>query len=84
MLKSFDDVSPVHINTGLNGSLGLCMEWSNSRELLAVAGTTQTAVQQLDAQGQPIYDNVLKFFTETGSLLYTAKIPNNNVSSIEI
>lgn len=38
-MKSFDDLAPTPINTELNGSLGFQMEWSNSRELLAVAGT---------------------------------------------
>lgn len=78
LLKSFDDVSPAHINTGLNGALGMVMEWSNSRELLAVAGTTQNSTNLLDAQGAPIYENLLKFYTETGALLYTARIPNSS------
>lgn len=39
LMKSFDDLAPMPINTELNGSLGFQMEWSNSRELLAVAGT---------------------------------------------
>lgn len=82
LLKSFDDVSPCHINTNLNGSMGFLMEWSNSRELLAVAGT---AVEDghshtLDTNGAILYNNLLKFYTETGMLLYTAKIPNNTVN----
>uniref|UniRef100_A0A336MJ24 CSON000520 protein n=1 Tax=Culicoides sonorensis TaxID=179676 RepID=A0A336MJ24_CULSO len=80
LLKSFDDVSPCHINTHLNGAMGFLMEWSNSRELLAVAGT---AVEDghshtLDPNGAILYNNLLKFYTETGMLLYTAKIPNIN------
>lgn len=39
LMRSYDDLAPVHINTELNGELGFHMEWSNSRELLAVAGT---------------------------------------------
>lgn len=77
LLKSFDDVSPAHINTEMNGSVGLVMEWSNSRELLAVAGSSQESLNNLDAQGNPIYENLLKFYTESGSLLYTARIPNS-------
>lgn len=80
LLKSFDDVSPAHINTGFNGTLGLVMEWSNSRELLAVAGSSQASPLTIDGQTTPIYENLLKFYTETGSPLYTARIPNNNVN----
>lgn len=52
------------------------MEWSNSRELLAVAGTIQTAIPKFDGQGQLIHENVLKFYTEQGTLLYSTRIPN--------
>ena len=76
LLKSFDDVSPSHINTGLDGSLGMVMEWSNSRELLAVAGTSQKTVNLNDPLNGIVYENILKFYTETGSLLYQAHIPN--------
>jgi tubby-related protein 4 len=69
-------VSPIHINTGMNGLLGFAMEWSNSRELLAVAGTEQ------DSLGLPNHRNLLKFYTETGALLYTILIPNNTVSRV--
>ncbi|XP_013097391.2 tubby-related protein 4 isoform X2 [Stomoxys calcitrans] len=79
LLKSFDDVSPSHINTGLDGALGMVMEWSNSRELLAVAGTSQKAAAISDvANGGVVYNNLLKFYTETGALLYQANIPNSN------
>lgn len=75
LLKSFDDVSPIQINTGLSGT-ALVMEWSNSRELLAVAGTEQSVIPQYDAQGQLLHDNLLKFYTEHGNLLYSTRIPN--------
>lgn len=78
LLKSYDDVSPIHINTGMNGSLGMAIEWSNSRELLAVAGTSQQSTIQTDALGAPVHLNLLKFYTESGMLLYTIKIPNSN------
>lgn len=80
LLKSFDDVSPAQINTGFNGALGLVMEWSNSRELLAVAGSTQASPISVDGQANSIYENLLKFYTETGSPLYTARIPCSSVS----
>lgn len=80
LLKSFDDVSPCHIHTGMNGALGFVMEWSNSRELLAVAGSELVPGSQMtDASGIPVYNNILKFYTESGNLLYTAKIPCNAV-----
>jgi tubby-related protein 4 len=60
----------------MNGLLGFAMEWSNSRELLAVAGTEQ------DSLGLPNHRNLLKFYTETGALLYTILIPNNTVSRV--
>ncbi|XP_058974169.1 tubby-related protein 4 isoform X2 [Musca domestica] len=80
LLKSFDDVSPSHINTGLDGALGMVMEWSNSRELLAVAGTSQKATSLAENANSPgvVYNNLLKFYTETGALLYQAHIPNSN------
>ncbi|KQS52168.1 tubby-related protein 4 isoform X1 [Drosophila erecta] len=78
LLKSFDDVSPAHINTCLNGALGMVMEWSNSRELLAVAGTLRTGVDgtKTEDMGTPSsYTNLVKFYTETGTCLYQAHIP---------
>ena len=79
LLKSFDDLSPCHINTGLNE--GFCMEWSNSRELLAVAGSEATAESKNFKKdtGQQL-NNLLKFYTETGQILYTACIPNTTVT----
>ncbi|XP_030371459.1 tubby-related protein 4 isoform X2 [Scaptodrosophila lebanonensis] len=77
LLKSFDDVSPAHINTYLNGALGMVMEWSNSRELLAVAGTLRMGMDgKLEELGTPTsYNNLVKFYTETGNCLYQAHIP---------
>lgn len=88
LLKSFDDVSPAHINTCLNGALGMVMEWSNSRELLAVAGTLRTGNgAQLGADGKlddltmnSCYNNLVKFYTETGTCLYQAHIPCSNAT----
>ncbi|KAH8359392.1 hypothetical protein KR093_006402 [Drosophila rubida] len=82
LLKSFDDVSPAHINTCLNGALGMVMEWSNSRELLAVAGTLRSSTglgmesSKLEDLATPsCYNNLVKFYTETGTCLYQAHIP---------
>lgn len=56
------------------------MEWSNSRELLAVAGTSSSSASLLDPQGAPVFENLLKFYTETGALLYTAHIPTSTAA----
>ncbi|XP_053679881.1 uncharacterized protein LOC128730826 [Anopheles nili] len=77
LLKSYDDITPSQIHTGMNGELGIVMEWSNSRELLAVAGTEQGNPHVTDIHGATVYNNLLKFYTESGNLLYTAKIPNS-------
>ncbi|KAK6644879.1 hypothetical protein RUM43_001155 [Polyplax serrata] len=65
LMKSYDDVSPIQFNTGLGGPL--CMEWSNSRQLLAVAGVAN----HTDTD----YVNMLKCYTDTGELLYSTLIP---------
>ncbi|XP_029045997.2 tubby-related protein 4 isoform X2 [Osmia bicornis bicornis] len=70
MLRSFDDVSPITIRTNLKAPLHA--EWSNSRKLLAIAGTKETD----GSQGTPHeYTNLLKFYSVTGSLVYTTAIP---------
>ncbi|KAK4881757.1 hypothetical protein RN001_005076 [Aquatica leii] len=70
LLKTFDDVSPVHVDTGLQGPL--CMEWSNSREILAVAGICKnTSIVNL----QPEVINMLKFYNDKGTLLYGVIVP---------
>ncbi|XP_065157331.1 LOW QUALITY PROTEIN: tubby-related protein 4-like [Atheta coriaria] len=84
LLKTFDDVSPIQMDTKLQGPV--CMEWSNSRELLAVAGVTlgsksspnqnQNANQgQGQTQPNQEYANMLKFYNEKGILLYCISIP---------
>ncbi|KAL1506150.1 hypothetical protein ABEB36_005566 [Hypothenemus hampei] len=73
LLSTFDDVAPIHINTELQGPL--CMEWSNSREILAVAGI---AVKSPILGAQVEYDNILKFYTDKGILLYQTRIPDTH------
>ncbi|XP_076257679.1 WD40 superfamily protein Tusp isoform X2 [Rhynchophorus ferrugineus] len=73
LLTTFDDVAPIQINTGLQGPL--CMEWSNSRELLAVAGIT---VKSPTLGPQMEYTNMLKFYTDKGILLYQTQIPDTH------
>lgn len=81
LLKSFDDLSPSYINTGL--CEGFCMEWSNSRELLAVAGAENDG-KSFKKESGSIYNNFMKFYTESGQILYTAKIPNTVVSLLDL
>lgn len=70
LLKTFDDVSPIQVDTGLQGPV--CMEWSNSRELLAVAGIS---MENRASGPQTDYMNMLKFYNERGSLIYSVPIP---------
>ncbi|XP_034945236.1 tubby-related protein 4 [Chelonus insularis] len=70
MLHSFDDVSPITIKTGLKAPL--YAEWSNSKKLLAIAGTKETDGVQINTQE---YSNLLKFYSDCGSLVYTTPIP---------
>jgi len=75
LLKHYDDLSPIQIQTHLLPPV--MMEWSNSGELLAVAGVaaTNTSPGQL-----PQYHNVLKFYSDSGKLLYSVTIPCRQVS----
>jgi len=56
----------------------MVMEWSNSRELLAVAGTLRTGLDGTKPEELGLtstYTNLVKFYTETGTCLYQAHIP---------
>ncbi|KAM3960985.1 LOW QUALITY PROTEIN: WD40 superfamily protein Tusp [Aphomia sociella] len=72
LLRGHDDVSPVRILTGLRGNT-LAMEWANSRELLAVAGTLVPEVDEMP--DLPPFKNVVKFYSDAGVLIYTVPIP---------
>ncbi|XP_063619222.1 tubby-related protein 4 [Cydia splendana] len=72
LLRGHDDVSPARMRTGMRGTT-LAMEWANSRELLAVAGTLlPEGSEPADA---PPFKNVVKFYSDTGVLIYTVPIP---------
>ncbi|KAH0945450.1 hypothetical protein HN011_001125 [Eciton burchellii] len=71
MLRSFDDVSPITIRSNLRPPLHA--EWSNSRKLLAIAGTKESEAPQSGAPHE--YTNLLKFYSVNGSLVYTTEIP---------
>ncbi|XP_045535008.1 tubby-related protein 4 [Papilio machaon] len=72
LLHGHDDVSPVRVATGLRGNT-LAMEWANSRELLAVAGTLNA--ESNEPADEPPFKNVVKFYSDTGALIYTVPIP---------
>ncbi|XP_043486232.1 tubby-related protein 4 isoform X1 [Polistes fuscatus] len=71
MLRSFDDVSPITIFTNLKTPLHA--EWSNSRKLLAIAGTKES--DSLVQNNFQEYTNLLKFYSVNGTLVYTTAIP---------
>lgn len=75
LLSTFDDVTPIHIKTGLHGPL--CMEWNNSRELLAVAGITEESPTL-----RPLmeYTNMLQLYSYKGILLHQVLIPYTQVN----
>lgn len=84
LLKAYDDVTPIQINTEMSGALGLTMEWSNSKELLAVAGSRHKCPLPAETPNTPFFLNLVKFYNESGVLLYSAQIPNttNTVSAM--
>lgn len=73
MLRSFDDVSPITIRSNLKPPLHA--EWSNSRKLLAIAGTKESS----DQGNSQEYTNLLKFYSVNGILVYTTEIPYTQV-----
>lgn len=73
LMRSFDDLSPVTIHTGLRPPLHA--EWSNSRKVLAVAGSKD---QEHYYQAND-YINLLKFYSDVGTLIYTIVIPYTQV-----
>jgi len=73
MLRSFDDVSPITIRSNLKPPLHA--EWSNSRKLLAIAGTKESSDQGSSQE----YTNLLKFYSVNGTLVYTTEIPYTQV-----
>ncbi|CAG9559846.1 unnamed protein product [Danaus chrysippus] len=72
LLRGHDDVSPIRIHTGVRGNT-LAMEWANSRELLAVAGTL--VAEPNEPEDEPPFKNIVKFYADTGALIYTVPVP---------
>ncbi|XP_044002628.1 tubby-related protein 4 [Aphidius gifuensis] len=70
MLRSYDDISPITIKTGLRAPL--YAEWSNSRKLLAIAGSKEIN----STNGNTCeYKNRIKFYSDTGTLIYRTELP---------
>lgn len=65
VMKNYDDISPTIINTGLKD---IKVEWSNSGEVLAVAGITSESTEG-DCR------NRIHFYTDAGMLRFVASIP---------
>ncbi|KAL3204712.1 hypothetical protein MRX96_011690 [Rhipicephalus microplus] len=65
VMKNYDDISPTIINTGLKD---IKVEWSNSGEVLAVAGV---ASESTDGDCR----NRIHFYTDAGLLRFVASIP---------
>lgn len=65
VMKNYDDISPTIINTGLKD---IKVEWSNSGEMLAVAGVTSESSEG-DCR------NKIHFYTDAGLLRFVAAIP---------
>jgi hypothetical protein len=70
LLSSYDDVSPQLLHTGFHG---MRAEWSNSGELLAVAGRV------IESSTSPLsqYVNRVKFFSHQGAPVSTVTIPGH-------
>ncbi|XP_065293855.1 tubby-related protein 4 [Dermacentor albipictus] len=65
VMKNYDDISPTIINTGLKD---IKVEWSNSGEVLAVAGVDS---ESTDGDCR----NRIHFYTDAGLLRFVAAIP---------
>ncbi|XP_023218060.1 tubby-related protein 4-like [Centruroides sculpturatus] len=67
LMKTYDDISPAVIITGLKD---IKMEWSNSGEFLAVAGLAE------NSSGEE-YVNRIHFYTESGVLCFVVPVPHS-------
>jgi len=70
LLQSYDDVSPVLLRTGFQTMFA---EWSNSGELLAVAGRVSLTHAETDVNYHHL--NRIKFYTDSGTPVSTVLIP---------
>ena len=74
LMRTYDDIIPQVISTGLQN---FYVDWTNSGELLAVAGKVREIANRTEHTIR--YINVLHFYDEMGQLLYRSKIPSEMV-----
>lgn len=92
LLRSFDDVIPqVSQNSKpwetsnvdftfkvlQTGFQSYCVDWTNSGELLAVAGKSREFA--IKSNHTIRYENVLHFYNDSGTLIYNISIPSKTV-----
>ncbi|XP_042203298.1 tubby-related protein 4-like, partial [Homarus americanus] len=77
LLRTHDDLTPIVIRTGLRG---VQVEWTNSGEVLAVAGHLPDEGCTVGAATANPVRNVVKFYTRSGTLRYTHHLPLCQVS----
>ena len=72
LMKNYDDIAPIHIWTGMQSHI---MEWSNSGDYLAVAGSRP--VESMNEAGQRIHEyfNSLHFYNHKGVRVLNITIP---------
>ncbi|CAG7816487.1 unnamed protein product, partial [Allacma fusca] len=72
LMKNYDDIAPIHIWTGMQS---LMLEWSNSGEYLAVAGSRP--VEVINEAGYRIHEyfNSLYFYNHRGVRVLNIVIP---------
>ncbi|ODN03768.1 Tubby-related protein 4, partial [Orchesella cincta] len=73
LMKSYDDVAPIYISTGMHG---LQMEWSNSGEFLAVAGSRPIEVLHENGNRVKEYSNSLHVYNHQGIRIVNINIPH--------
>ena len=67
----------MYLQTISTGLQNFYVDWTNSGELLAVAGKVREIANRADHTIR--YINVLHFYDENGQLLYRSKIPSEMV-----
>lgn len=77
MMRNFDDLAPAPVYTGMQG---LFMEWSNSGEYLAVAGTRPVEVMNQSGVRVHEYFNSLHFYSPNGTRISNVTIAATEVS----
>jgi len=72
LMKSYDDIAPTYIFTGMHG---LHMEWSNSGEFLAIAGSRPVEVINEHGARCKEYVNHLQIYSPSGVRILNIVVP---------